>query len=503
MSEERTTSPATIANQKKTGTGEARSSTAPQSERKTARVAEFITDPSLAPQCIPPAKVRPRPRVVIVGAGFGGLSAACYLAERNIDVLVMDRRNYHGFWPLLYEVATAGLEPESIAYPVRAILQDYRTASFYMAEARGFDFERKIVRTDGNPIAYDYLILSAGSANNYFGNETLAERTFSLKDIDDAERLRNHVLSMFEQALRETNPMRRARLLTFVIVGGGPTGVELAGAFAELIRHVLHKDYPMLDVTEARVLLVEAMGNLLGPFPESLQQDAKVQLERMGVEVKLKTAVEAVEDGMVTFKDGTHIGADTVVWTAGVRASPLAEALGVPLARGFRVPVEPTLNLKDHPEVFVIGDMAYLEGFQKPDRPYPMVATVAIQQGKHAARNILAQTRLQPMKKFRYLDKGSMATIGRRAAVMQSFGIKLSGFAAWVGWLFVHLISLVGFRNRLIVLTNWAYNYLTYDRGVRLITGNQSNEWFFSEMRRSILLTQVEKAVEPKENRQP
>jgi NADH dehydrogenase len=426
-----------------------------------------------AEQIVAPAPAAPsiaRPRVVIVGAGFGGLHAARALAGEDVDVLVLDRNNYHGFWPLLYQVATAGLESESIAYPVRAILRKHRNAAFELVEVKGVDFERRQVLTDGAPIGYDYLILAAGSANNYFGNDQLAERTYGLKDLDDAERLRNRVLSAFERAVRETDPARRAALLTFVIVGGGPTGVELAGAFAELIRHVLRKDYPMLDVAQARVLLVEATDRVLASFPASLQRNALQRLHRMGVEVRLNSAVAAVEDRRVVFKDGSALETSTVVWAAGVRAAQLTDALDVPRARGARVPVTPTLNLADRPEVFVIGDMAYLEGY-RGGGAYPMVAQVAMQMGKRAARNILADLRHEPRRPFRYFDKGQMATIGRRAAVLDAFGVRLGGFLAWAGWLFIHIMYLVGFRNRLVVLANWAYNYFTYDRGVRLITG--------------------------------
>ena len=415
------------------------------------------------------------PRVVIVGAGFGGLSAARHLGKSGLNVIVLDRNNYHGFWPLLYQVATAGLEPESIAYPVRAILHKYPNVNFQMAQVTEIDFERKEVCTDGAPIAYDYLVLAAGSANNYFGNETLGEYTFGLKDLDDAVRLRNRVLAAFEQAVREPDAAKRQALMTFVIVGGGPTGVELAGAFAELVRHVLRKDYPMLDVSEARVVLVEAIGNILSAFPKSLQESGMRQLERLGVEVRLNTAVDKVDQTGVTFKDGSHLETPTVVWAAGVRSAHLSDKLGIKLNRGARVPVEPTLNLSSHPEVFVIGDMAYLEGPGK-GQAYPMVAPVAIQQGKRAANNIVAQIRRQPMKPFHYFDRGTMATIGRKAAVMDAFGIQLSGYLAWVSWLFVHLMYLVGFRNRLIVMTNWAYNYFTYGGGVRLITRQRKDQ---------------------------
>jgi len=293
-----------------------------------------------------------------------------------------------------------------------------------------------------------------------------------MKDLDEAEQLRNQLLRAFERAVVERDPVRRAALLTLVIVGGGPTGVELAGAFAELIRHVLRKDYPMLDIAQARVLLVEAGDRILVSFPERLQRSARKRLEKMGVEVKLRTAVAAVDGDTVTFKDGTQINSSTVVWAAGVRAAELVDALGLTLGRSARVKITPELNLLDRPEVFVIGDMAYLED-AKSGQAYPMVAQVAMQMGTQAARNIRALIDGQPLAKFHYFDKGQMATIGRRAAVFDAFGIRLSGFLAWIGWLFIHIIYLIGFRNRLVVLTNWAYNYFTYDRAVRLITGKE------------------------------
>ncbi len=422
-----------------------------------------------------PASSRARPRVVIVGAGFGGLAAARELANADVDVLMINRTNYHGFWPLLYQVATAGLEPESIAYPVRAILRRYRNASFLLAEVSGVDFEQRTVLTDVGSVSYDYLVLAAGSTTNFFGNDRFAQYTLGMKDLDEAQRLRNHILYCFERAASEQDAARRAALLTFAVVGGGPTGVELAGAFVELIRHVMRKDYPMLDVHQAHVVLVEATDRVLAMFPESLQRAALDRLRRMGVDVRLNAPVADVRPGALAFKDGTELAAETVVWAAGVRASPLAEALGVTLGRGARVKIEPTLTLPGHPDVFVIGDMAYLEGY-RPDVPYPMVAPVAIQMGEQAARNIIARTRRNPMKPFRYFDKGQMATIGRSAAVLDAFGIQLTGWPAWVGWLFVHLMELVGFRNRALVLLNWAYSYFTYDRGVRLIFGIGADE---------------------------
>lgn len=425
------------------------------------------------------AVVKPRlgrPRVVIVGAGFGGLNAVEALAKADVDVQVIDRNNYHGFWPLLYQVATAGLESVSIAYPVRAILRKYRNASFLMADVKGVDFEQREVILEGKRIQYDYLVLAAGSANNYFGNDKLAETTFGLKDISDAERLRNRVLLSFERAAREPDPKKREALLTFVMIGGGPTGVEMAGAMTELIHHVLRKDYPMLDVSQARVLLVEASPKILLAFPEKLQKKALQRLEKLGVEVHLNSPVASVEDGVVSFNDGSVVYAETVVWSAGIRAAYLTDALEVERTRGARVKVNPTLELPEHPEVFVVGDMGYLEGYNgDPKMAYPQVAQVAIQQGKQAGKNIAALVKGEPMKEFKYLDLGSFATIGRSAAVLNTFGLQISGFVAWIGWLFIHLMYLVGFRNRVVVLANWMYNYLTYDRGIRLIKGE--DEW--------------------------
>jgi NADH dehydrogenase len=414
-----------------------------------------------------------RRRIVIVGAGFGGLSAARTLAGQPVDVLMINRTNYHGFWPLLYQVATAGLEPEAIADPVRAMLRRYPNVDFRMGDVTGVDFQRRQVLTDGEAIPYDGLIIAAGSTNNYFGNHELAERTFGMKDIDEAEALRNQVLLRFEEAVRTSDRQRREALMTFVIVGGGPTGVELAGAFAELIRHVLRRDYPALARDAARVILVEAGDAILAAFPPKLRESAASRLAKMGVDVRLQTAVDRVEDDRVVFRDGSGLATTTVIWAAGVKASDLADRLGVPQARGGRVPVTPELHLPDREEVFVIGDMASLED-PKDGRPYPMVAQVAIQQGRQAAENLIAQWSGAPMQPFRYHDKGSMATIGRRAAVFDAYGIRMTGLIAWLGWLFVHLIYLIGFRNRMVVLTNWAYNYFTYDRGVRIITSTRN-----------------------------
>jgi NADH dehydrogenase len=365
-------------------------------------------------------------------------------------------------------VATAGLEPESIAAPVRAILRRARNVSFQLAEVRGVDFEHRLVLTDGEPLPYDYLVLAAGSVTNFFGNRSFEQHTYGLKELGDAVALRNHLLTTFEHAVRESDPERRARLLNFVVVGGGPTGVEVAGALIELIRHVMAKDYPMLDLRQARVVLLEGTERLLPALPESLQRSAMKTLKRMGVEVRLNAPMASVSADEVLLQNGERIQARTVIWAAGVKANPLGHELHMEVARGGRVLVQPTLQVPEHPNVLVLGDMAYLQ--DEHGQPYPMVAQVAMQQGTLAARNIRALAAGEPLKVFHYVDLGTMATIGRKAAVSYTFGIKLSGLLAWLAWLFVHLINLVGFRNRLIVLTNWAYNYFTYDRGVRLIT---------------------------------
>lgn len=410
---------------------------------------------------------RQLPRVVIIGAGFGGLEAARKLANAPVEVLLLDRNNYHGFWPLLYQVATSGLEPQQIAQPVRAVLRRARNTTFRMATVQHIDRAQQTVITDRGTFPYDHLVVAAGSTTNFYGLEQIREHGFELKDLPDALAIRNHVIASFEQAVAEADPERVRRLLTFVVVGGGPTGVEMSGAIAELIRHVLLKDYPGITLQQVRVILLEAADRLLLAFPPKLAAKAQRRLEKMGVEVRLNANVVGYEQHRMQLKDGTPLDTDTVIWAAGVQASPLGAALDVPLQRGGRVSVTPELRLPDDPHVWVIGDLAYLT---TPDgKPVPQLATAALQMGRTAARNILATIQSTPLQPFRYRDKGSMATVGRRAAVARIWGLSWSGPIAWLLWLAVHLWYLIGFRNRVLVLVNWAYNYFTYDRGSRAL----------------------------------
>ena len=403
----------------------------------------------------------------MVGAGFGGLRAVRALRRAPVDVLLVDRHNYHLFQPLLYQVATAGLEPEEIAKPVRAILRRTPNFDFRLACVTGVDLNARALHTDDGSIAYDFLVLACGAQTNFFGLGTVEQFGFALKGIPDAVRIRNHVLSCFEQAMFEPDPERRRALLTFIVVGGGPTGVEMAGALSELIRLVLVKDYPRLNLKDVRVLLLEAGGRILAGFPPRLSEAAASTLWKKHVEVRHGATVADFDGAAARLKSGEVIPARTLIWGAGVRAAPLAGQLGVPTAHLGRVVVEPTLQIAGHPEAFVIGDSAFLEA-QGP--ALPMMAPVAIQMGETAAANIRRTLAGDAPAPFQYKDPGTLATIGRNAAVARIHGVSFTGFPAWVVWLVVHLIQLIGFRNRLFVLTNWAWDYFFYDRAVRLIT---------------------------------
>jgi len=407
------------------------------------------------------------PTVVIVGAGFGGLRVARALRRDPVQVVIVDRNNYHLFQPLLYQVATAGLEPEEIAKPARAILRGQKNFDFRMIEVTRVDFAAKRLDTTAGPIAYDFLVLAPGGETNFFGLASLQRHGLGLKDIPDAITIRNHVLTCFEQAMLEPDAEKRRALLTFIVVGGGPTGVEMAGALSELIRLVLVKDYPRLNIKDVRILLLEATDKLLPALPERLREAAGKTLWRKYVEVRFGATVADFDGRQARLKSGEIIPAQTVIWAAGVRAAPLTATLGLAPARQGRIPVAPTLQLAGHPEVFIIGDAAYRE---QDGEPLPMVAPVAIQMGESVARNIARQLRGQPLEPFRYHDQGTLATIGRNAAVAHVFGLQLSGFPAWVMWLVVHIIQLIGFRNKLFVLLNWAWDYFFYERAARLIT---------------------------------
>ena len=408
-----------------------------------------------------------RARVVVIGAGFGGLSVARALRRREVDVVLVDQHNYHLFTPLLYEVGTALLDPSEIAYPVRGIFHRVANVDFKVGRVTAIDIASRTVRTDEGDLVYDYLVVAAGSVNNFFGNHGAARHAFALKDLGEALALRNHVLARFEEASWADDPAIRRRLMSFVVVGGGPTGVEFAGALSELIHLVLRKDFPRLQLAEVEVHLVEAVDHVLGAFDTRLQEWAVARLRRMGIEVRLGAAVAEIDGGRVRLRDGTVIEASTVVWTAGIKASGLAAQLGVELGRGGRVPVGPNLQLSGHDEVFVIGDMA--QAVDPAGQPLPQLAAVAMQQGRAVARAIRAIEKGDPPKPFRYVNKGTLATIGRNAAVVQVGRLRVTGFVGWVTWLTIHLILLINFRSRILVLINWAYDYFFYDRPVRLI----------------------------------
>lgn len=408
-----------------------------------------------------------RPCVVIVGAGFGGLRVARGLRGSELDVIILDQHNYHTFVPLLYQVATAGLEPEEIAQPIRRILRGALNIKFRLALVTAIDIEHQCVVTDTGDIPYDCLVLAAGSVTNFFGLESLARTGSGLRDLDDAEVLRDRILAAFESASTEVDPGRREQLMTIVVVGGGPTGVEVSGALAELRRHVLPRDYPELRVSLARIVLLEAGTTLLAGMDKGMGTNALTKLQELGVDVRLQAAVADADEHGVTLSTGDRIDAGAVVWVAGLRASPLTESVPGSKASGGRLIVDETLRVPGHPEIYSIGDMAHVGPAEA--RSLPMLAPVAIQQGDLVAENILCLVRGERPKRFRYRDRGSMVTIGRSAAVASIYGLRLNGLLAWLIWLTVHLVWLIGFRNRILVLVNWAWNYLTYDRAVRLI----------------------------------
>jgi NADH dehydrogenase len=411
----------------------------------------------------------PVPHVVIIGGGFGGLDAARALAGAPVRVTLLDRHNYHLFQPLLYQVATASLSPADVASPIRWILRRQSNVQVLLAEAQTIQPERRRVIIDGGSIDYDYLIVATGAAHAYFGHPEWAARAPGLKTLDDALEIRRQILLAFEAAERETDAAARARLLTFVIIGGGPTGVELAGALAEIARRTLREDFRSIDTESARIVLLEGSPHVLGTFPPELRQAALDSLIRLGVEVRTSAIVTDVTSDAVCVGE-ERIPAETVLWAAGVAASPLVKSLGAPLDRVGRVLAEPTLVVPGHPDIFVVGDVCAL---QQDGKPLPGVAQVAKQGGAHAARNLLRTIRGEPLVPFRYRDYGNMATIGRGAAVAEIASLKVGGFVAWLIWLFIHIFWLIGFRSRLAVMGEWAWAFVTFQRRARLITGER------------------------------
>jgi NADH dehydrogenase len=409
---------------------------------------------------------------VVIGAGFGGLRVTQALARAPVSITVLDRRNHHLFQPLLYQVATAALSPGDIAAPIRWILRKQKNVQVFLAEVKALDLNRRVVRLDEREIPYDYLVVATGATHAYFGHEDWAPFAPGLKTLDDALAIRRRILVAFERAERETDVRRQRVLLTFVIIGGGPTGVELAGALAEIAHHALVHDFRRIDPEDARIVLVEGGDHLLGAFPPNLRAHATEALRRLRVEVRLGQAVTKVESGIVHL-GSERLEAGTILWAAGVAASPLGRCLGVPLDRAGRVMVEPDLSIPGHRDVFVVGDLAAF--MHQGARPLPGVAPVALQQASHVARSIVAAIGGRPSSPFRYHDPGNLATIGRADAVFEYGSAHLTGLLAWLIWLFVHILNLIGFRNRFAVMTEWAWSYLTYQRSVRLITGHATD----------------------------
>jgi len=412
-----------------------------------------------------------RPRIVIIGAGFGGLEAARRLAKLPAQITLIDRKNHHTFQPLLYQVATAGISPGEIAAPVRWILRGRKNVEVLMGEVVDFDLQQRRVKLPDLEIPYDYLIVATGARHSYFGHDEWEPLAPGLKTIEDALEIRRRVLLAFELAERQALAGERQLPLNFVIVGAGPTGVELAGTLAEIARRVLRKEFLSIDPKRTRIVLLEGGPRILPAYAPDLSASAARQLEKLGVEVRASALVTRIDPGEVWVGD-ERIPAAVVLWAAGVAASPLGKKLGAPTDRAGRVLVNSDLSLPQHAEVFVIGDLASMK--DENGNPLPGVAPVAMQQGRAVAKTIARDLQNAPRKDFHYVDKGSLATIGRAAAVAQFRKLHVSGYFAWLAWLFVHIFFLIGFRNRLIVLIQWAWSYITYERGARLITGDTS-----------------------------
>ncbi|MET0962063.1 MAG: NAD(P)/FAD-dependent oxidoreductase [Noviherbaspirillum sp.] len=412
--------------------------------------------------------------IVILGCGFGGLEAARGLARADVRITLLDRSNHHLFQPLLYQVATAGLSGPAIAAPIRHILAGQRNLTTLMASVKSIDVARRLVMLDdGEPIAYDHLIVATGSTHSYFGNEQWAEFAPGLKTLGDAFEIRRRILMSFEHAEREASDDAREGWLTFVVVGAGATGVEMAGTMTEIGRYTLNGEFRRIDSRKARVILIEGSDRVLPPFAPDLSEKARLQLERLGVEVLTGCRVTSIDQDGVTYTSASgeqRLPAKTVIWSAGVAASPLGKSLGVTLDRAGRVPVEPDLSIAGHPEVYVIGDLA---SATSDGKPVPGVSPAAKQMGRTAAHNIVLRMQGKPPEQFRYKDYGALATIGRKSAVAQVGKLKFSGLFAWLFWLFVHVYFLIGFRSRLMVLTDWAWAYFTFKRNARLVVGTE------------------------------
>ena len=415
-----------------------------------------------------PGTGKERPHVVILGGGFGGLYAARALRNAPVRVTVVDRRNHHLFQPMLYQVATAGLDPSDIASPIRSILRRSKNTEVILAEARSVDVSaHRVDFTDGSSLQYDYLLIATGARHSYFGHDQWEPLAPGLKSLEDALEIRRRVLLAFERAERETDPVRRHIFLTFVVVGGGATGVEMAGAVAEIRRYALRRDFRRIDPGEATVMLLEGGPRLLPSYPPSLSDEAKLELRKLGVEVRTETLVTEVRPEAVVAA-GWVIPTVTVIWAAGNTASPLLKTLGAPLDRAGRAIVEPDCTIPGHPEVFVLGDAAAFKG--ETGETLPGICPVAIQMGQYAARSIEGDLAGRPRRPFTYWDRGQLAVIGRGQAVADIWKLHFGGFLAWLIWIFVHIFFLIGFRNRVLVLLEWAWSYLTYSRGARLIT---------------------------------
>lgn len=423
-----------------------------------------------------------RKRIVIIGAGFAGLKAAQKLSKHPVEILVIDRNNYHTFTPLLYQVATCGLDPSAVAYPIRSIFAYKPNVRFLLGDVIGIDYENQSVRvqTKGNGIrqeSYDYLFIAAGSKTNYFQNKEIERNTFGLRDLDDALTIRNHVLRLFEKAAWTDDDEKRDALMSLVVVGGGATGLETAGALYELYNKIIDKEYDKDHRMQARVILLEAADKLLLPYPDKLRVSAQKQLESLGVEVRTGAAVDEVGSDYIKLKNGELIKTHTIVWATGVIANPLAELLNIELARGGRIPVEETMQVIGREHIFAAGDIAYL--LQADGKTaYPGLIPVAQQEAELVAKNILHDMKGESLERFQYFDKGTMATIGRSRAVAYVFNkIQLTGYIAWVAWLFLHLIELLGMRNRAQVFLNWVWEYFFYDRSVRIIVEGEKQKY--------------------------